>query len=347
MLEARFDDLLFEGRKQIMAIMGNARVGKSRLIAEWRKRAIPMEGAEVIWLTGRGHTFGQQTYGVFNEIFAQYLAFEKGDTQAVRWRKLFDRVRDTFSTASTGWAEHFLNRLAYLGHFLNLDLSTQPGLPERIMHLGAEALDIQVRLAICALLTHMAHEHPLVLVLEDLQWADEASLDLLTFIVEHVGDDTPLLCCLVFHPRSGYPVSMTWDAIKRVHPDCYALALEELPPDEGRQLLGNLMSGAPLPQEFQDLLLNATDGNPLYLEEVLHTLIEDEILVHDAEAGWQLVQQVTHITVPDTLYQIIQSRIDELDISSPGAGRGAGTVAVAAGSACGGARAVGEGASAY
>lgn len=321
-LEACFDDLVSGGWKQVVTITGEAGVGKTRLVMEWKGRVGEWRTAEsaVTWLNGRGHSYGQRTHGVFIEILEGLLAFADADEGQERWGKLSAWVRKTFVSAGPGWRDEFLNRLACLGKFLALDLSAQKGLAERVAGMEAEALQIQTRLALCDLLTHAAGERPLVLVLEDLHWADEASLDMLSFIVDRVGDGAPILFCLIFRPRQEHPIWVTWQEIARSRPDCHSIALRELAEADGRQLLSNLLERVELPEDFQTLVLDATDGNPLYVEEILHALIAEGTIARDAE-GWQITRDVGRVRVPDTLYQIIQSRIDELDFGSPGARR--------------------------
>jgi len=321
-LDACFDDLLVYRSKQIIGITGETGVGKSRLMQEWRRRAAAVveEKDAPIWLGGRGHSYGQRTHGVFIEVLEQLLDIADDDAPAAQWDKLSARVRGTFADAEPGWFDEFSNRLAYLGQFLALDLAKKKGLSERVAQAEAETLQIQTRLAICDLLTHAAQERPLVLVLEDLHWADDASLDLLEFLVDRVSDATSVLFCLIFRPQKERPIWQVWHQIQRSHPDCHSISLRELGPAAGRELMFNLLQASQFPEDFQALILEETDGNPLYIEEVLHTLVEDGVLVQD-EGEWQLTRSVEHIQVPDTLYQIIQSRIDELDFGSPGARR--------------------------
>jgi len=324
-LEACFDDLSSGGGKQIAAITGEAGVGKTRLVTEWQHRIRTLagqgvEGPAVAWLCGRGHSYGQKTHGVFVEVLEQLLAFAAEDSHQERWRKLSDCVEKMFTGAAPGWSEEFSNRLAYLAQFLALDLTRRTDLSERVAQLEPEALQLQTRLAICDLLVHAARQQPLIVVLEDLHWADDASLDLLKFVLDRVDDDIPILFCLIYRALKERPIWQVSQEIDHAHPDCHSISLQELGHADGRQLLSNLMRNDQLSEDFQALVLEEADGNPLYVEEILHTLIEEGTLVQD-EGRWQLTRSLEQIHVPATLYQIVQSRIDELDYGSPGARR--------------------------
>jgi class 3 adenylate cyclase/tetratricopeptide (TPR) repeat protein len=323
-LETYFDDLFPSGGMQIVGITGPAGVGKTRLVAEWRERVKSAsqcnEEEAVTWLSARGRSYGQKTYGVFIEILEEFLAFSDNDSQEARWSKLSVQLRNTFEGARPGWLDKFSDSLAYLGNFLGLDMSKRQGLTERVEKLDAENLRIKIRLALCDLLARAAGEKSLVLLLDDLHWVDKASLDMLKFILDQLSGDTSLLFCLIFRQRKDSPIWSAWQEIACFYPDCHLISLKELKGREGRRLLSNLLKNKKLHKDFRELVLKEADGNPLYVEEILHTLIEQGILVKHKKK-WRVTRSIEDIQVPDTLYQIVQSRIDGLDLGSPGARR--------------------------
>ncbi|MCP4540325.1 MAG: tetratricopeptide repeat protein [Chloroflexi bacterium] len=204
---------------------------------------------------------------------------------------------------------------------LALDLSQKEGLTERVEQLDAEALQIQTHLAVCDLLTHAAQVEALVLILDDLHWADSGSLELLKFALDRVSDRSPVFFCLVYRPRKDRPIWQAWQEIEKLHPDCLSISLAELGNADSRQLLFNLLQTEQVTADFQEMILRETDGNPLYVEELLRSLMDEGTIVRDDDSGWRVEGNVEHIRVPDTLQQIIQSRIDELDKGSSGARR--------------------------
>jgi adenylate cyclase len=329
-LMRHYDNLLFGTGRQVVAVTGEGGVGKTRLISEWQQRAANLTRPEeaATWVMGYGHSYGQRAHGLFIELLEQLLGITAEDNQSERWHKLAERLQQSFAGAGSGWLESFNNRLAYLGHFLGLDLSLRRGLAGRVSRLEGEARQLQTRLAVCDLVEQMAQQRPeaasgspLLFVLEDLHWADQASLDLLQFMIGKLPDNLPLLYCLVFRLRRERPIWQTWQAIyDEYHADCHLIELAELRENNSQRLLFNLLQSDQLPLAWQKLIIEETDGNPLYLEEVLHALIEEGTL-RQVDGAWQLTQSIERVRVPDTLYQMIQSRVDDLDFDSPGARR--------------------------
>lgn len=319
-LISRFDDLTTGAGKQIMAIAGEAGVGKTRLIGEWQ-RACEKSGHTFTRLTGNGHAYGQIPYGIFVEIFEQVFGFTPNDSPEACWNKLAEQVEAFSDQSEAGWSNEFEDQLAYLGQFLALDLSFQKGLIERVNPLSAEALYLQMRLSLCAFLTGLARKQPLMLILEDLHWADDQSLELLVFLLNQLSDDLPILFCLTYRTQKERTIWKTWQEIERTHPDCLAIQLKELDAADGRRLLSNLLHNEQLPEYFQTLIFKQTDGNPLYIEEVLLALIRQGVLARGIKEDWEIIRNIEQIEMPDQLQQIIQSRVDELDFGSPGARR--------------------------
>jgi class 3 adenylate cyclase/tetratricopeptide (TPR) repeat protein len=319
-LLARTDEMISGSHKQIIAVTGEGGVGKSRLVQSWREQLKNSAAPIIDWLAGYGRSYGQPTYGLVVEIARELIGVEDGDGPAVCWRKVDRYLGQNWAEGETP-PDRLLQRQACLGFFLGLDLSLRQGASERINQLEGKSLQRQIWLAVTDLFAMSARQRPLVLILEDLHWADEASLALLKFMIDHLPDAIPIAFCLVYRSRKELPVWQTWHDIKRDHPDCLEIAVEELDGAARVSLLHQLLGlEEPLEAAFEQLVLDETDGNPLYLEEVLYRLIADNVLVATA-TGWHLSQPVTKLAVPDTLQQMIQSRIDDLDYTSPGARR--------------------------
>ena len=159
-----------------------------------------------------------------------------------------------------------------------------------------------------------ARQQPLVLVWEDLHWADPSSLELLESLLL-LTRRNPLLLLLIYRPR---PESRVWSfhqKISQAVPDCQTeIGLAPLTPEESNQLLRNLLGICDMPPEAAQLLLAKAEGNPFYIEEVIRSLIDTGLIVPaENGGGWTVTEGIAEVQLPDTLQGIIMARIDRLD----------------------------------
>jgi oligopeptide transport system substrate-binding protein len=156
-------------------------------------------------------------------------------------------------------------------------------------------------------------DHPLVLVCEDLHWADPTSIELLVQLLA-LTDRTPLLFICVFRPE---PEHGSWrlreTAARRYRHRYTNLWLDPLSAAESETLVGNLLHVGELPQPLKQRILSRAQGNPFYVEEIVRSLIDDGAVVQDEVTGrWEATRDVVDMPIPDTLHGVLMARIDRL-----------------------------------
>jgi tetratricopeptide (TPR) repeat protein len=151
------------------------------------------------------------------------------------------------------------------------------------------------------LLETLARARPLLLVLDDVQWAEPAFLDLIEYLAGWTRDAPILVCCLA---RSDLAeLRPAWAGTPTIQ-------LAPLQRDDARQLLENL--GGPLDEDAADAVGRATGGNPLFLEEMLRMLVEEGVLV-ERDGRLQTLTDVESIRVPETVQAVLAARLDNLE----------------------------------
>lgn len=161
-------------------------------------------------------------------------------------------------------------------------------------------------LSVCRLLEELAREQPLVVVFDDIQWAEPTFLDL----VDHVSDwsrNAPLLVVCVARPEliDGRP---GWGGGKL---NAISVLLEPLDDDECELLITNLIGEAALTRPARERIFAAAEGNPLFVEETLEMLIDDGLLErHDG--SWVGTTDLTELAVPPTIHALLAARLDRL-----------------------------------
>ena len=150
-----------------------------------------------------------------------------------------------------------------------------------------------------------------MLVFDDLHWADEASLELLSAVADLVTQHAILLVAVVRPDRHA----ASWSTLERIQvalgPSFSRLDLEPLSATNSQQLLGNLLYIEELPESIRALMLRKSEGNPFFLEEVIRSFIDSGYLVQE-EGHWRATREIVDVAIPDTLLGLLTSRIDRL-----------------------------------
>jgi class 3 adenylate cyclase/tetratricopeptide (TPR) repeat protein len=306
-LRQRMQSLL-GGRGQVVSVIGDSGLGKTRLVREARRWLEDQEPEQdVLWLTGQALSFSEQvSYWLAIHLMRGLLDLPAGASADDALFTLWERGEELLGRETAKQAVPFL---AYL---MRLDLE---GEWARVV----EDLDPQVRQkqtfwAARELFTAVARQRQVIVVLDDLHWADESSLALVQNLMQ-VTDRAPVMLCLIFRPRRDKGCWQVRDYAASNFPHRYTeLSLGPLFPPESRALLEALLPGAQFSASAEQEILDKSAGNPFYLEEVVSALVETEAVVPDPEQPerWQVTARIEEIAVPDTLQSAIVARIDRL-----------------------------------
>ncbi|MBP7692590.1 MAG: AAA family ATPase [Anaerolineales bacterium] len=291
------------GRGQLVLLEGEAGAGKTRLAAELRP-LLP----EARWVAGQCLSYTETvSYTPFQAPVRHLLGLQPEDGDLVSLVKLRAALAECLPAADGPV------HLPYLAHFLGLPL--EAAWQERVRYLDAEALQRRTFLALSEVVAARSRTagHPLALQLDDLHWMDQASLALLEFLMPLV-DRGPLLLVLLYRPERDKGCWRIRERAAREFPHCTrTITLDRLSPADTEQLLQHLIPLTDWPGPLRDRLLQHAEGNPLYIEELLRILIDRQILARAADGTWQMAGNWHAFHVPDTLQQVLMTRLDQLD----------------------------------
>lgn len=304
-------DAACAGDGRALRILGDAGIGKSRLAAALIEGALA-RGVRVIQAACYSYTAGMP-YAAWAEWLKALCAIVSGDTDALRERKLVRQL------AALGPGMH--EWLPLLGDLVRLDV------PDNRLTRG---LDAQLRQArrfelLEQLLLHAAQAGPLLVVFEDLHWADPISVDLWRRVTRGLAG-RPIVLLGVQRPSEMFAAE----------PDAaHVLALNELARDQCGKLVEALAGGMLLPKSLVRQLVERSAGNPLFLSELLRTVLErlqlDKVQVERLESVTGMPPQPASLqsfkpasllsddwldNLPDSLNGLLLSRIDRLDENS-------------------------------
>ncbi|MBK7218489.1 MAG: AAA family ATPase [Candidatus Promineofilum sp.] len=289
-------DGLGNGRGNIVFLSGDAGLGKTRLMDEALERLAPPLGAQVATASAYAYELNQP-YGLSVRLLRGVLGIMAGDSpEAIR-----ARIDDAL-VGEGGEQRRVLQTL----------LGVSPDPPGH--ELSGEAFASQLIACVDAFWRARAAAGPVVLALDDLQWADASSVALLTHLFG-LSESAPLLfLCAMRRDRRSHGWRLR-DAAEHDFPHRFdEAALYPLTDGESRLLLDGLLDGSSLPAGFDNTILARAEGNPLFLEEVVHNLIERGQLVREAEgAPWTAAAALTGVELPDSLQALLTARIDRLE----------------------------------
>ncbi|MGH7366338.1 MAG: ATP-binding protein, partial [Candidatus Rokuibacteriota bacterium] len=286
-------DRMQRGRAQVVSLVGEAGTGKSRLIAELLAR-LEADGRLAATTVRRAacSSLGEPTYGVFGTLFRDAYQVDAADSLEVARQKVAAGLR------ALGARDEEADAIApVLSYVLGLERETSPDVEP-------EQLQRQIGLAARLLTERRLDLQPVLILVEDLHWADSASVDLLRHLVDQLAERSIML--LLSHRPDTRPPIVTRAAQS-------VIRLAPLPPGETRALVAGLFgaSGDDRLARLQEFVAARAGGNPFFVEEIVRSLVGKGVLVRQGDrwtcgAAWEAVD------VPPTLHGLLLSRVDRL-----------------------------------
>lgn len=311
-LLAAFESVARERSLHAVTLLAEAGLGKSRLIQELQHR---LEAhAQICWLLlGRSQPSSTlQPYGLLRDILAWRLQIADSDSGEVARERLIEGLAPLFPADGELQAE-------LLGQLIGMDFSASP----RLQGVLKEPRTLRDR-AFAAFTNYLrslaaSDGSPIVMLLDDLHWADEASLDWLQQLLK--ANDLPLMLVMAARPEL-LERRPTWgrgegesdgEGGEGRTTTRLRLTLTALGAEHRRGLTAALLQRLPDAPASLHLLIDAqAEGNPFYAEELVKMLIDDGVIVVDGEV-WQLLPaRLRAAKIPGTLTGVLQARLDSL-----------------------------------
>ena len=271
-----------EGRPALATIVGPAGVGKSRLVMELERFA---EGLPqiVYWRRGRCLAYGNTSYSAFADAIKAQCEIFEDDTSEVAAKKAEASARELFGDDSV--------------------------VPQLRALLGAGEVRAMSREELFEawrrFLERLAARYPLVLVLDDIHWADDGLLD----FIDHVADwaQGPIMVVATARPEL-FDTRPTWGGGKR---NAASIYLDPLSEAEGEAMVDGLLPGS-IDAALKLAIVERSEGNPLFVEEIVRKLIDDGALRATEASRWEVARPVDEVELPRSIQGLIAVRLDGL-----------------------------------
>jgi hypothetical protein len=274
-LERAYAEVEDRREPQLVTILGDAGVGKTRIVREFWER-LGGRSPETVRRTGRCLSYGQGiTYWPLAEVLKEHLGILEGDPPAVVFARLGSR--EILGLTLGHDVAHGLHPLAARDRFQD---------------------------AWVEFLEEIVADRPTVVLIEDVHWGEEQLLDLLERLVRDTRG--PLLLIATARPefleqRPGWGARLRGTRVE----------LEALSSEDAVRMLDELLGGT-LPAGLREVVVQRAEGNPFFVEELLGTLIDRQLLERQ-NGSWRLAELPSDFVVPDTVQAVVAARIDLLD----------------------------------
>ncbi|MEZ5196728.1 MAG: AAA family ATPase [Bacteroidales bacterium] len=292
---------LVAGKGSIVNIVGKAGIGKSRLMAEIKVQPI-ME--KVLLLEGRAVSTGQNlSFHPITNLIKSWAGITEDDLPSVSSEKLYQGIKHNTP-------EQADEIYAFVATMMGLPLEGK--YKERVKGIEGEALEKLILKNLRDLIIAATRDKPRIYMVEDMHWADSSSLTLFESLYK-LSLQYPVMFINVMRP--GY--KETGDYILKHLVDNFpgnhtTINIDPLEETESTNLIKNLLRETPLPVEIQKMIIRKTEGNPFFIEEIIRSFIDEEI-IEVKEGNFIVTEKIKDVNIPETINEAILSRVDKLD----------------------------------
>lgn len=287
-----------EQETQILTVIGEPGVGKSRLLREFDAWLDELPES-ILHFTGRATAeMLRQPYALMRNMFAFRFEIQDSDSAAT--------VRDKLERGITGFLGPDTEaRAHYIGHMIGFDFSASPYIqgedPQQLAQLGL--------FHITEFFGKVAARTPTVIFLDDIHWADDKTLDLVYHIIRSRRELRLLVVCLA-RPALFERRTPPWMLNADFH---QTIDLRPLSRDDSLGLAADILRKAEvIPEALMEVIVNTSEGNPFYLEEIVKMLLDDGVILRNGDLWTVDASRLTELKIPATLTGVLQARLDAL-----------------------------------
>jgi len=278
-----------EGLGQVVTIIGDAGIGKSRLLYEFGQL---LEDENMLYLEGRCISYGKSiSYLPVKDIIKKRFRIDKLDTERTIKKKIERGIANIDPNLEGG--------IPFLYDILSIETDDP-----LLKNLDVSDKRKRTLEAIKNILLADSKKRPLVFAVENLHWIDSASEEFINFLIDNIPNSKIIL---ILTSRPGF--SARWSE-KSYH---IQIAPSRLSNNEVEEMIRSILGGKKITKELIKLITDKADGIPFYVEEIIKSFTEGGIIVREKGGGYSVSKGIVEVDVPDTIQDVISARIDRLE----------------------------------
>jgi class 3 adenylate cyclase len=292
---------VIEGQGSVVCVVGEAGIGKSRLFAELRNSD---KIKRVLLLQGRANSLGQNlSFHPLVDLFRVWAGMEEEEKDEEASRKLSRLIKDIIP-------EEFSEVFPFLAIVMGIKLKGEH--LQRVEGIEGEALSQLILKAMKSLMIKASGQSPVVMRLEDMQWSDQSSIELLVALFR-LAHKHRIVFINVFRPKYADTGEKLIEAVRDEHAEkSTIITLNALDNNQSIQLVNNLLKIEGLPARIRQQIITRSEGNPFFIEEVVRSFI-DEGAVELRKNRFAVTTKIDSVVIPETVNEVIMGRIDRLE----------------------------------
>ena len=289
---------LEDGETQVVTVVGEAGVGKSRLLFEFSSWTDVMDETVLFFQARATQPSMLQPYSLTRDLFSFRFQILDSDPLSVVHEKFVKGVEEFLGAGSE-------RKAIMIGQLVGFDFTSKPEVKAALS--DGETFRRTAQEYLGEFFKAASQVDPVMIHIEDIHWADDRSLDLINNLVRD-NTNLPLFVLCMARP-SLYERRPQWGEGQRFHE---RIQLEPLSQLSSRRLVRELLKNVPeVPAALRDLIVDRADGNPFYIEELIKALIDDRVIVKGDP--WTVDHtRLSTVRVPATLTGVLQTRLDTL-----------------------------------
>jgi class 3 adenylate cyclase/tetratricopeptide (TPR) repeat protein len=289
------------GQGSIVNVIGEAGIGKSRLIAELKNRDVMKR---VTLLEGRTISMGANLgYHLIINLLKNWAQITEEDSEVAAFTKLESAIRTTYPEA-------LAEILPFVATLMGIKLVGRYA--DRVRGIEGESLEKLILKNVRDLITRGTQRAPLVAILEDLHWADTSSIELLESLFR-LATKERIVFINVFRPGYQETGDRIIKTIQENYQDKYnEIMIQPLDEKQTETLITNLLNIKGFPHKFKEQIVQRAEGNPYFIEEVVRSFIDEGAVVM-RDQGFEVTDRLSSMSIPRTINEVLMARIDRLD----------------------------------
>ncbi len=280
---------LKQGRTSIFSIAGDAGTGKSRLLEEFRGT---LDLHAIQWREGHAYDYTRNIpYFPLIDLLNRAWQVREGDSPG--------QVKQKIETGAAAIIGERPDLIPYIGNLYSLSY-------RETEDFNPESWKARLHEAIQLILANLCKHRPTIVCIEDLHWADPSSIELLRNTLINLKYPVLLIC--IYRPSFSLFTSHQITGIESYN----EILLHDLSPIDAQGMVESLLRTENIPSILRSFIREKVEGNPFYIEEIINSLIETEVLIRD-DGSWRIKRKLTEKDVPGTVYGIITARLGRLE----------------------------------